>query len=191
VKGTRHALASVGAPPDAAGPPLRHPCLAFVVVINPSRGNVALAEQQERQPRPCSSTPLGSSSVPMLEGSLSRHAIPSPPPPPQSPSPLSSPKGPARRHHFETWVIPGTPAIDQVEEAHGNSLMAVDRGTWQAVTLSQVVQLLSQHYVVQAGDVSVKRYNHPNFLLVFTSRQLANQVLHMPPWPDVEFRLIF
>jgi hypothetical protein len=54
---------------DAASPPQRQPRLASVIVINPGKGNVALAEHRDRRPRSRSSTLPGSSKVPTHEGS--------------------------------------------------------------------------------------------------------------------------
>jgi hypothetical protein len=50
-------------------PPQCQPRLAYVIVINPGKGNVALAERRDRCPRLCSSTLPGSSKVTTLEGS--------------------------------------------------------------------------------------------------------------------------
>jgi hypothetical protein len=37
----------------------------------------------------------------------------------------------------------------------------------------------------------VKHYSHADFLLIFFSRALADQVLHMPPPPGAGFLLVF
>jgi hypothetical protein len=112
---------------------------------------------------------------PTPQGWSSCHVIPSPPP--------------LHRHHFETCVIPCTPVMDQAEEALASALVAVVSGTRSTMTASQVVQLLGQHYSMGTSDVQVKRYSRGDFLLVFSSRQLANQILHMPP--GAAFDLVF
>jgi hypothetical protein len=88
--------------------------------------------------RLCSSTPPGLDKVLMPDGSPSRHVVPFLSPPLQWPTPPSPPEGPpislARRHHFETWVIPHTPAMDQAEVALASALVAVVRGTRPAVS---------------------------------------------------------
>jgi hypothetical protein len=95
---------------------------------------------------------------------------PSPSSSPQPPSPPPSPRGPAHRHHNEMCVIPLTPAMDQAEVALANALVAMVGGTRPVVSPSQVVQLLSQHYLVESFDVQVKWHSHADFLLVFSSR---------------------
>jgi hypothetical protein len=50
-----------------------------------------------------------------------------------------------------------------------------------------VVQLLGRHYAVNIEEVQVKRYSRADFLLVFSSQWLADQVLHTLPPPDTEF----
>jgi hypothetical protein len=79
--------------------------------------------------------------------------------------------------------------MDQAEEALASALVAVVSGTRSTMTASQVVQLLGQHYSMGTSDVQVKRYSRGDFLLVFSSRQLANQILHMPP--GAAFHLVF
>jgi hypothetical protein len=117
--------------PDTARPLPWQPCLSSVIVINPGKGNVALAEHRDRFGRPRSSTPPGLDRLPMPEGSPSCHVLPSPPsPPPLSLSPPTSPTGgqlsvPERRHLFETWVISRTSEINQVEKELANALVAV------------------------------------------------------------------
>jgi hypothetical protein len=90
---------------------------------------VALAEQRDRPPRPCSSTPPGSGNVLTSEGSPSCQVVPYHSLPlSQLPSPPSPPTGQAHQHQFETWVIPRTAAIDQEEAALDSALVAVGGG---------------------------------------------------------------
>jgi hypothetical protein len=79
--------------------------------------------------------------------------------------------------------------MDQAEAALASALVAVVDGTRSSP--AQVVQLLVQHYSIMADDVQVKRYSRADFLLIFTSRKLADQVLHMPPPLSADFHLIF
>jgi hypothetical protein len=81
--------------------------------------------------------------------------------------------------------------MDQEEAAHANALVAVVGETRPAVSPSQVVQLLSQQYSVESFDVQVKRDSHADFLMAFSSRQLADQVLHTPPPPGAALHLVF
>jgi hypothetical protein len=154
---------------------------------------VALAERRDRFIRPCSSTLPGLDKAPMPDGSPSRHVLPSPPPPPSHPSSSSPPTGPPISQvcwqHFETHVTPCTPAMDQAEAALASALVAVVDGTRSSP--AQVVQLLVQHYSIMADDVQVKRYSRADFLLIFTSRKLADQVPHIPPPLSADFHLIF
>jgi hypothetical protein len=46
---------------------------------------------------------------------------------------------------------------------------------------------------LQEGDVQIKRYGYGgvDFMLIFTTRQLTDQVLHAAPPQDAGFLLIF
>jgi hypothetical protein len=188
-RATRRALARGGAPPDAADPPLLHSRAASVIVINPSKGNVALAERRDWFPRSRSNTPSSLEKAPTAEGSPSCHVIPFPPPSPRPPSPL-----PPLEHHCVDIILRLVSSHTLQRWTRRRRLLLVRwwlGGTQSAVTPSQVVQLLGQHYSVDASDVQVKRYSRADFLLVFSSRQLADQVLHTPPPPRVAFHLVF
>jgi hypothetical protein len=114
-----------------------------------------------------------------------------PPQPPSSPSPPLAPTtGPSRRHLFKTRVIPRTAAINQMEAALSCALVTVIGGSWPAVSSAQVEQLLITRYAVGFREVQVKRYSRVDFLLIFTSRALADQVLHMLPPLEAEFWLV-
>jgi hypothetical protein len=84
-------------------------------------------------------------------------------------------------------IISCTVAIDQAEAALSSALIAMAGGTRPAVSPSQVERLLIQHYAIRVGEVQVKRYSCADFLLIFTSRMLVDQVLHTLPPPAAEF----
>jgi hypothetical protein len=88
-------------------------------------------------------------------------------------------------------VIPRTPAIDLAEAGLDNALVAVVGGTWSLVSPAQVVGFLGRFYAIRADEVEVKRDSRADFLLVFSSRHLTNQVLHTPPAQGADFLLVF
>jgi hypothetical protein len=81
--------------------------------------------------------------------------------------------------------------MDEAEVALGNELVTIIGGTRPPVSPDQVRHQLSSHYGIGDSDVQVKHYSRANFLLIFASRQLADQVLHAPPPPLADFWLIF
>jgi hypothetical protein len=183
-------------PPEATGPP-RPQKLASVVVLIPAKGDIALAEpsRSRASTRPSQhglSTPLNMDQASMLEGSPSRHILPSPPP--ESPpylqgSPLSPsppPSGPSGAvecpRHFELHVIPCTQAMNEAEAVLANALVVMVGGARPVISPEQIRQHLLQFYGIAERDVQVKRYSCADFLLIFTSRLLADSVLHaLPP----------
>jgi hypothetical protein len=83
------------------------------------------------------------------------------------------------------------PAIDLAEAGLDNALVAVVGGTWSLVSHAQVVGFLGRFYAIRADEVEVKRDSRADFLFVFSSRQLTNQVLHTPPAQGDDFLLVF
>jgi hypothetical protein len=194
-------------PPEATGPP-RPQKLASVVVLIPAKGDIALAEpsRSRASTRPSQhglSTPLNMDQASMLEGSPSRHILPSPPPesppylqgspPPPSPPP-PGPSGAAEcPRHFELRVIPRTQAMNEAEAALANALVMMVGGARPVISPEQIRQHLSQFYSIAERDVQVKRYSCADFLLIFASRLLADSMLHaLPPLlQQADFPLVF
>jgi hypothetical protein len=174
-----------------------------VVVIHPGRGNIALAVLSSwpgglaLPSQQGSAMPPGMEQAPTPEGSPSPHVIPSPPhgpsPPSQEPPPQppASPSSLVRPRRFELRVIPRTQAIDEAEAALANALVVLVGGNRPTLSPEQVRHHLSRFYAIRDGEVQVKRYSCVDFLLIFTTRQLADRVLHAPPPPQAEFMLIF
>jgi hypothetical protein len=76
--------------------------------------------------------------VPMLEGSLSCHILPSPPPPPELVS------KPHRHVGFKLRVIPQVPSFDAAEDL-SNDFVTFIGGTRLAIFVPQVVADLQHH----------------------------------------------
>jgi hypothetical protein len=81
----------------------------------------------------CSPTPPGRSGASTLDGSPSRHMLPSPPRPPSSPSPPPM-SPPSRRPRFEMQIIPWNAAIDTADAQLEIALFAVVEGSRPTAT---------------------------------------------------------
>jgi hypothetical protein len=79
------------------------------------------------------------------------------------------------------------PEISQVEVRLANALVAVVGVTRSSVSPTHVVVFLGHFCAVRSNDITIKRYDWANFLLVFSSRQLADQLLHMRPPEQADF----
>jgi hypothetical protein len=77
-----------------------------------------------------------------------------------------------------------------MEAAMSCALVTVIGGSRPAVSSAQVEQLLITRYAVGVREVQVKRYSRADFLLIFTSRALADQVLHTLLPLEAEFWLV-
>jgi hypothetical protein len=81
----------------------------------------------------CSPTPPCCSGASTLDGSPSRHMLPSPPRPPSSPSPPPM-RPPSQRPRFEMQIIPWNTAINTAEAQLEIALFAVVEGSRPAAT---------------------------------------------------------
>jgi hypothetical protein len=173
----------------------QQPRLASVVVVNPGVGNIALTEPRERRHWSHSSTPPSRAGVSMPEGPLSQHSHPLPTPssPQGPPAPPPNPPPPKHHHRFELRVIPRTLAMDITEGVLANALVAFIGGSRPQVSPEQVHVFLECIMRLQEDDVQIKHYDYSgaDFMLIFASRQLTDQVLHATQPQDTGFLLIF
>jgi hypothetical protein len=145
-----------------------------VVILNPRKGNVALAQLTNQSPRlardSCTPPKLSSASTP--EGSPSHHI---------RPSRLSS----LAHHPVAHGLRPGSShtrkEMDEVEADLANALVTVIGGTRLAVSSVKVLTHLSWFYQVAEEQV----------LIVFSEHRITYHVLLTDLLGDAPFTLLF
>jgi hypothetical protein len=105
----------------------------------------------------------------------------------------AQPPPPKHHHRFELRVIPRTLAMDITEGVLANALVAFIGGSRPQVSPEQVHVFLECIMRLQEDDVQIKHYDYSgaDFMLIFASRQLTDQVLHATQPQDTGFLLIF
>jgi hypothetical protein len=72
------------------------------------------------------------------------------------------------------------PEIDAAESALATALVAMVGGTRPIVSEAQVLQRISQYYKIPEHKVQVCKFQPFDFLLIFSSSELTDCVLHAP-----------
>jgi hypothetical protein len=130
-----------------AGPPCQQSRPGrVVVVLNPYLGDAIMVVPQNKRSLSC--TPLNPCLAPTLEGSPSRHILPSPLTRPPPPPPATSPSPYIHHPRFEIQVLLRTPAMDAVEAELATAMVG---GSQLEVNSEQVLNQLTRFYQVDEG----------------------------------------
>lgn len=149
-------------------------------------GDIFIAQCQQHPTLPPSS-PLEDFTPPeSLAGSTPPLSPrPSPPSPPATHDTLE------RRSRVELFILPWSQALANEEQELSNALVAMVGGTRPTLSVAQIKFLLLEHFRVGEEDVKVLCFGTHGFLLKFTTRAMADQILHAWSSQYALFRVVF